>query len=217
MDFPAVESVRNTPSTDTMPASSSQTCCADHQDPEGATSSSYLASSQEEDSGQSLPTAHVRPSHPLKSFAVPAIPPPGPPTYDPALPSTPLLSQQGEWGQQHHWRGPLAPAYGASPLFFAEEQSKCPPSWSLQFSVAGCIAPLRECKGSSFGNIHKPENNLAGSKGWFSELCFGCRVLGGKSQWHGYEQQMWSAQPPPRVSSLHRVPASWRRVRKAKT
>ncbi|XP_074248796.1 neogenin isoform X10 [Saimiri boliviensis] len=88
------ESVRNTPSTDTMPASSSQTCCTDHQDPEGATSSSYLASSQEEDSGQSLPTAHVRPSHPLKSFAVPAIPPPGPPTYDPALPSTPLLSQQ---------------------------------------------------------------------------------------------------------------------------
>ncbi|XP_045651213.1 neogenin isoform X5 [Ursus americanus] len=88
------ESVRNTPSTDTMPASSSQTCCTDHQDPEGATSSSYLASSQEEDSGQSLPTAHVRPSHPLKSFAVPAAPPPGPPTYDPALPSTPLLAQQ---------------------------------------------------------------------------------------------------------------------------
>ncbi|XP_069910800.1 neogenin isoform X10 [Oryctolagus cuniculus] len=90
----STESVRNTPSTDTMPASSSQTCCADHQDPEGATSSSYLASSQEEDSGQGLPTAHVRPSHPLKSFAVPAVPPPGPPTYDPALPSTPLLSQQ---------------------------------------------------------------------------------------------------------------------------
>ncbi|XP_060231104.1 neogenin isoform X7 [Meriones unguiculatus] len=90
----STESVRNTPSTDTMPASSSQTCCTDHQDPEGATSSSYLASSQEEDSGQSLPTAHVRPSHPLKSFAVPAIPPPGPPVYDPALPSTPLLSQQ---------------------------------------------------------------------------------------------------------------------------
>lgn len=91
---PPQQSVRNTPSTDTMPASSSQTCCTDHQDPEGATSSSYLASSQEEDSGQSLPTAHVRPSHPLKSFAVPAIPPPGPPLYDPALPSTPLLSQQ---------------------------------------------------------------------------------------------------------------------------
>lgn len=115
----AAESVRNTPSTDTMPASSSQTCCTDHPDPEGATSSSYLASSQEEDSGQSLPTAHVRPSHPLKSFAVPAIPPPGPPTYDPALPSTPLLSQQGEWGQLL-WRDPSALDGGRGYLFFKE-------------------------------------------------------------------------------------------------
>lgn len=102
-----------------MPASSSQTCCTDHQDPEGATSSSYLASSQEEDSGQSLPTAHVRPSHPLKSFAVPAIPPTGPPTYDPALPSTPLLSQQGEQGEQHR-RGPVALAQDTSRHVFAE-------------------------------------------------------------------------------------------------
>uniref|UniRef100_A0A6I8N0L1 Neogenin n=1 Tax=Ornithorhynchus anatinus TaxID=9258 RepID=A0A6I8N0L1_ORNAN len=97
---PPQQSVRNTPSTDTMPASSSQTCCTDHQDPEGATGSSYLASSQEEDSGQSLPTAHVRPSHPLKSFAVPAVPPPSS-TYDPALPSTPLLSQQAPNHQVH--------------------------------------------------------------------------------------------------------------------
>lgn len=94
--FLIVESVRNTPSTDTMPASSSQTC-ADHQDPDSATGS-YLASAQEEDSSQNLPTAHVRPSHPLKSFAVPAVPPSSS-TYDPALPSTPLLSQQGEWGE----------------------------------------------------------------------------------------------------------------------
>ncbi|XP_007478277.2 neogenin isoform X1 [Monodelphis domestica] len=95
----STESVRNTPSTDTLPASSSQTCCTDHPDPEGAPSSSYLASAQEEGSGPNLPTAHVRPSHPLKSFAVPAVPPPGPPTYDPALPSTPLLSQQAT---NHH-------------------------------------------------------------------------------------------------------------------
>ncbi|XP_062998306.1 neogenin [Elgaria multicarinata webbii] len=88
----STESVRNTPSTDTMPASSSQTCCADHQEPESATGS-YLPSTQEEETGQNLPTAHVRPSHPLKSFAVPAVPPTGA-TYDPALPSTPLLSQQ---------------------------------------------------------------------------------------------------------------------------
>uniref|UniRef100_A0A8C3KV46 Neogenin 1 n=1 Tax=Calidris pygmaea TaxID=425635 RepID=A0A8C3KV46_9CHAR len=87
----STESVRNTPSTDTMPASSSQPC-ADHQDPE-STAGSYLANAQEEDSSQNLPTAHVRPSHPLKSFAVPAVPAAGP-TYDPALPSTPLLTQQ---------------------------------------------------------------------------------------------------------------------------
>ncbi|XP_053933984.1 neogenin isoform X2 [Cuculus canorus] len=87
----STESVRNTPSTDTMPASSAQ-ACADHQDPESATGS-YLANAQEEDSAQNLPTAHVRPSHPLKSFAVPAVPPAGA-SYDPALPSTPLLTQQ---------------------------------------------------------------------------------------------------------------------------
>uniref|UniRef100_A0A8D0BNX0 Neogenin n=1 Tax=Salvator merianae TaxID=96440 RepID=A0A8D0BNX0_SALMN len=89
---PPQQSVRNTPSTDTMPASSSQTCCADHQEPESATGP-YLPSTQEEEANQTLPTAHVRPSHPLKSFAVPAVPPTGA-TYDPALPSTPLLSQQ---------------------------------------------------------------------------------------------------------------------------
>ncbi|XP_069722849.1 neogenin isoform X4 [Phaenicophaeus curvirostris] len=87
----STESVRNTPSTDTMPASSAQ-ACADHPDPE-STTGSYLANAQEEDSAQNLPTAHVRPSHPLKSFAVPAVPPAGA-SYDPALPSTPLLTQQ---------------------------------------------------------------------------------------------------------------------------
>ncbi|XP_064933191.1 neogenin isoform X3 [Columba livia] len=87
----STESVRNTPSTDTMPASSSQPC-AEHQDPEGS-AGPYLGAAPEEDAAQSLPTAHVRPSHPLKSFAVPAVPPAGA-AYDPALPSTPLLTQQ---------------------------------------------------------------------------------------------------------------------------
>ncbi|XP_042680483.1 neogenin [Centrocercus urophasianus] len=87
----STESVRNTPSSDTMPASSSQPC-ADHQDPDSS-SGAYLGSAQEEDAAQSLPTAHVRPSHPLKSFAVPAVPAAGS-AYDPALPSTPLLTQQ---------------------------------------------------------------------------------------------------------------------------
>ncbi|NXF11508.1 NEO1 protein, partial [Smithornis capensis] len=86
----STESVRNTPSTDTLPAPSAPPG-TDHQDPEGPPGS-FLGSAQEEDPAQGLPTAHVRPSHPLKSFAVPAVPP-GPP-FDPALPSTPLLSQQ---------------------------------------------------------------------------------------------------------------------------
>ncbi|NWR33472.1 NEO1 protein, partial [Tachuris rubrigastra] len=87
----STESVRNTPSTDTLPAPSAPPG-TDHQDAEGSTGS-YLGSAQEEDPAQGLPTAHVRPSHPLKSFAVPAVPPAGA-SYDPALPSTPLLTQQ---------------------------------------------------------------------------------------------------------------------------
>ncbi|XP_027553677.1 neogenin isoform X3 [Neopelma chrysocephalum] len=87
----STESVRNTPSTDTLPAPSAPPG-TDHQDPEGS-AGSYLGTAQEEDPAQGLPTAHVRPSHPLKSFAVPAVPPAGA-SYDPALPSTPLLTQQ---------------------------------------------------------------------------------------------------------------------------
>lgn len=53
---------------------------------------------------------------------------------------------------------------------------------------------LREEMGSSFGNIHKQENNLAGSKGWLSEVCLVCRMLGGRIQWHECEQQIWASQ-----------------------
>lgn len=81
------ESVRNTPSTDTMPAASAVPS-SELPEPEGP----FLPSEEEP---QGPPTAHVRPSHPLKSFAVPAVPPTGGP-FDPALPSTPLLTQQGE-------------------------------------------------------------------------------------------------------------------------
>uniref|UniRef100_A0A803VKJ5 Neogenin 1 n=1 Tax=Ficedula albicollis TaxID=59894 RepID=A0A803VKJ5_FICAL len=79
----STESVRNTPSTDTMPAAPG----AELPEPEGP----FLPAEEEP---QGPPTAHVRPSHPLKSFAVPALPAGGP--FDPALPSTPLLTQQGE-------------------------------------------------------------------------------------------------------------------------
>uniref|UniRef100_A0A674HJM7 Neogenin n=1 Tax=Taeniopygia guttata TaxID=59729 RepID=A0A674HJM7_TAEGU len=81
----STESVRNTPSTDTMPAASAVPS-AELAEPEGP----FLPAEEEP---QGPPTAHVRPSHPLKSFAVPAVPPAGGP-FDPALPSTPLLTQQ---------------------------------------------------------------------------------------------------------------------------
>ncbi|XP_038003535.1 neogenin isoform X7 [Motacilla alba alba] len=82
---PPQQSVRNTPSTDTMPAASAVPS-AELPEPEGP----FLPAEEEP---QGPPTAHVRPSHPLKSFAVPAVPPAGGP-FDPALPSTPLLTQQ---------------------------------------------------------------------------------------------------------------------------
>ncbi|KAL9837580.1 neogenin isoform 1-T1 [Geothlypis trichas] len=81
----STESVRNTPSTDTMPAGSAVPS-AELAEPEGP----FLPAEEEP---QGPPTAHVRPSHPLKSFAVPAVPSAGGP-FDPALPSTPLLTQQ---------------------------------------------------------------------------------------------------------------------------
>uniref|UniRef100_A0A8C3UET4 Neogenin n=1 Tax=Catharus ustulatus TaxID=91951 RepID=A0A8C3UET4_CATUS len=78
----STESVRNTPSTDTMPAASAVPS-AELPEPEGP----FLPAEEEP---QGPPTAHVRPSHPLKSFAVPSAGGP----FDPALPSTPLLTQQ---------------------------------------------------------------------------------------------------------------------------
>ncbi|XP_073508861.1 neogenin isoform X12 [Phyllobates terribilis] len=91
---PPQQSVRHTPSCDTVVAasSSSQTGPEDPDPPGG----SFLPGSMDEDSGPSIPTAHIRPSHPLKSFAVPAVPVPAPApgsAYEP-LPSSPLLAQQ---------------------------------------------------------------------------------------------------------------------------
>uniref|UniRef100_A0A671QUY2 Neogenin-like n=1 Tax=Sinocyclocheilus anshuiensis TaxID=1608454 RepID=A0A671QUY2_9TELE len=65
-----------------------------HLDRAQSTGESSLVGLCEELHPFSTPTAHVRPTHPLKSFAVPAIP--AHPMYDSAaLPSTPLLSQTG--------------------------------------------------------------------------------------------------------------------------
>ncbi|XP_063305438.1 neogenin isoform X9 [Pelobates fuscus] len=88
---PPQQSVRHTPSCDTVvAASSSSQTGGDEPDPPGG---SFLPGSMDEDSVASVPTAHIRPSHPLKSFAVPT-PAPGAAAYDSALPSSPLLAQQ---------------------------------------------------------------------------------------------------------------------------
>ncbi|NWI09906.1 NEO1 protein, partial [Crypturellus soui] len=75
----STESLRNTPSVDAAPAAAVAPC-VELVEAEGGAG---------EEEAPALPTAHVRPSHPLKSFAVPA----AAPTYDPTLPSTPLLTQ----------------------------------------------------------------------------------------------------------------------------
>ncbi|TSL68267.1 Neogenin [Bagarius yarrelli] len=49
----------------------------------------------EDEPSYNPPTAHVRPTHPLKSFAVPSVPAHGSAYEGVALPSTPLLSQTG--------------------------------------------------------------------------------------------------------------------------
>uniref|UniRef100_A0A8C1LFT5 Neogenin 1a n=1 Tax=Cyprinus carpio TaxID=7962 RepID=A0A8C1LFT5_CYPCA len=86
----AESTVRNTPSADMHPPSGQPSCTTDLSE----TDISYHSSAAEEEPAFSTPTAHVRSTHPLKSFAVPAIPAHS--MYDSAaLPSTPLLSQTG--------------------------------------------------------------------------------------------------------------------------
>ncbi|XP_042616932.1 neogenin-like isoform X3 [Cyprinus carpio] len=86
----STESVRNIPSADLLPPSGQPCCTTDLSE----TDISYHSSAAEEEPVFTTPTAHVRPTHPLKSFAVPAIPAHS--MYDSAaLPSTPLLSHTG--------------------------------------------------------------------------------------------------------------------------
>lgn len=85
------ESVRNTPTTDLLPASAQPSCSIDHSE----TEVSYHSSAAEDEPSYNPPTAHVRPTHPLKSFAVPSVPAHGSAYEGVALPSTPLLSQTG--------------------------------------------------------------------------------------------------------------------------
>ncbi|XP_042173440.1 neogenin 1a isoform X10 [Oncorhynchus tshawytscha] len=94
------ESVRNTPSTEPLPPQAQPPCQAEHQHPEPEGSYQDSAATDDEPSASGSycsagqpPTAHVRPTHPLKSFAVPANP--AAIFESPALPSMPLLTQTG--------------------------------------------------------------------------------------------------------------------------
>ncbi|XP_069021701.1 neogenin 1a [Embiotoca jacksoni] len=99
----SAESVRNTPSSEPLPpaATSSQASCPSEilADPEGSYHGSTTTEEEPSYSSNLPPHRSAHPhahAHPLKSFAVPAIPASGHPSYEsPALPSTPLLAQTG--------------------------------------------------------------------------------------------------------------------------
>ncbi|XP_070816188.1 neogenin 1a isoform X3 [Chaetodon trifascialis] len=99
----STESVRNTPSSEPLPpaTASSQASCPSEilADPEGSYHGSTTTEEEPSYSSNLPPHRPAHPhahAHPLKSFAVPAIPPTAHPTYEsPALPSTPLLAQTG--------------------------------------------------------------------------------------------------------------------------
>ncbi|XP_074521818.1 neogenin 1a isoform X3 [Halichoeres trimaculatus] len=97
------ESVRNTPSSEPLPppTASSQVSCPSEimVDPEGSYHGSTTTEEEPSYSSNLPPHRPAHPhahAHPLKSFAVPAIPGGSHPSYEsPALPSTPLLAQTG--------------------------------------------------------------------------------------------------------------------------
>ncbi|CAF99906.1 unnamed protein product, partial [Tetraodon nigroviridis] len=99
----STESVRNTPSSEPLPpaAASSQASCPSEimVDPEGSYHGSTTTEEEPSYSSNLPPHRPAHPhahAHPLKSFAVPAIPAGSHPSYEsPALPSTPLLAQSG--------------------------------------------------------------------------------------------------------------------------
>lgn len=101
---PPPESVRNTPSSEPLPpaTASSQASCPSEimADPEGSYHGSTTTEEEPSYSSNLPPHRPAHPhahAHPLKSFAVPAIPVASHPTYESsALPSTPLLAQTGE-------------------------------------------------------------------------------------------------------------------------
>lgn len=107
---PSPESVRNTPSSEPLPpaTASSQVSCPSEilADPEGSYHGSTTTEEEPSYTSNLPPHRSAHPhahAHPLKSFAVPAIPASSHASYEsPALPSTPLLAQTGEEQQHTH-------------------------------------------------------------------------------------------------------------------
>uniref|UniRef100_A0A7N8WKM4 Neogenin n=1 Tax=Mastacembelus armatus TaxID=205130 RepID=A0A7N8WKM4_9TELE len=101
--------LRNTPSSEPLPAAtaSSQASCPSEilADPEGSYHGSTTTEEEPSYSSNLPPHRSAHPhahAHPLKSFAVPAIPATSHPSYEsPALPSPPLLAQTGEQKHTH--------------------------------------------------------------------------------------------------------------------
>ncbi|TKS69551.1 hypothetical protein D9C73_003616 [Collichthys lucidus] len=99
----STESVRNTPSSEPLPpaTASSQASCPSEilADPEGSYHGSTTTEEEPSYSSNLPPLRSAHPhahAHPLKSFAVPAIPASSHPSFEsPALPSAPLLTQTG--------------------------------------------------------------------------------------------------------------------------
>uniref|UniRef100_A0A3Q3FT84 Neogenin n=1 Tax=Labrus bergylta TaxID=56723 RepID=A0A3Q3FT84_9LABR len=112
---PPQQSVRNTPSSEPVPpaTASSQVSCPSEimVDPEGSYHGSTTTEEEPSYSSQLPPHRSAHPhahAHPLKSFAVPAIPAGSHPTYEsPALPSTPLLAQTASIGTLGRTRTPM--------------------------------------------------------------------------------------------------------------
>ncbi|XP_069382253.1 neogenin 1a isoform X17 [Paralichthys olivaceus] len=111
----STESVRNTPSSEPLPpaTASSQVSCPSEimVDPEGSYHGSTTTEEEPSYSSNLPPHRSAHPhahAHPLKSFAVPAIPATSHPSYEsPALPSTPLLAQSASIGTLGRTRTPM--------------------------------------------------------------------------------------------------------------
>nr|XP_023693958.1 neogenin-like isoform X4 [Paramormyrops kingsleyae] len=110
----SAESARSTPSVEPLPGSIPHSGPTEHAQTEGG----FHGSAPDAESGFHPPTAHVRPSHPLKSFAVPPVPAHGP-AFEPAAltgPPSQLASvKTASVGTLNRARPPMAVTVPSAP------------------------------------------------------------------------------------------------------